>query len=315
MNLAASVFAGFSSWFAKMTAFALLVLAAAQLASLTWKVLPLPEIAAVTEAAGFGESQTVAREKTATLDISRYHLFGQYVPPRQAAPPSVSRPVAPPKPPLAINIFGIVASDNPKRARVILSLGERGTQEVYAIGDGIPKDYQNKGLPKEAVVKKITAESITIDQQGVERVYYYQQGKTSPSQAVASATVAATVPAANFTARTPPLPPARQQELLGEVKNRLQNNPASLRQFVRLSVYNEGNSMAGFKIYPRPGQEDYFRAMGLEKEDIVTSINGQSLQSTQEAMQALNELTKATTVQLMVRRNGLELPVSVQLPQ
>ncbi len=304
----------FLPWLTKAITWFLLLLAAAQLASLTWKVLPLPEITAAAEAAGLGETQMVVREQTATLDISRYHLFGQYVPPRQAAPPVVSRPVAPPKPPLPINIFGIIASDNPKRARVILSLGERGTQEVYAIGDGIPKDYQNKALPKEAVVKKITADSITIDQQGVERVYYYQQGKTSPGQAVASVPTAATPPA-TFASRAPPLPPARQRELLGEVKNRLQNNPASLRQFVRLSVYNEGNSMAGFKIYPRPGQEDYFRAMGLEKEDIVTSINGQSLQSTQNAMQALNELTKATTVELMVRRNGLELPVSVQLPQ
>lgn len=302
----------FLPWLAKIIPLFLLLLAAAQLASLTWKVLPLPEITAATEAAGFGETQTQAREQTTTLDISRYHLFGQYVPPRQAPPPVVKRPVAPPKPPLTLNIFGIIASDNPKRARVILSLGERGTQEVYAVGDSIPKDYQNKGLAKEAVVKKIAADSITIDQQGVERVYYYQQGKTSAGQTV-NAAQTATPP--TFTSRAAPLPPARQQQLLGEVKNRLQNNPASLRQFVRLSVYNEGNRMAGFKIYPRPGQEDYFRAMGLEKADIVTSINGQSLQSTREAMQALNELTKATTVQLMVRRNGLDLPVSVQLPQ
>jgi general secretion pathway protein C len=305
-----------SPWLSKVIALFLLMLAAAQLASLTWKILPVPDV--LNLASDVSTAQNLPSAPKMLSDISRYHLFGQYVPPRQVPPPPVAtRPAPPPKPPLSINIFGIIASDNPKRARAIFSVGDRGTQEVYAIGDAIPKDFENKGLAKEAILKKITADSITIDQNGVEQVYYYQQGKTSLGQVVTS--VVSTTPAAAsspiFASRAPPLPAARQEQLLGEVKNRLQNNPASLQQFVRLSIYNEGNSMAGFRIYPRAGQEDYFQALGLEKEDIVTSINGRSLTSTQEAMQALNELTKATTVNLLVRRNGLEVPVSVHLPQ
>lgn len=54
-------------------------------------------------------------------------------------------------------------------------------------------------------------------------------------------------------------------------------------------------------------------ALGLQPTDIITAINGVTLDQPQNGMSALRTLSTATEISLTLKRNGTEVPLNIQL--
>ena len=92
-------------------------------------------------------------------------------------------------------------------------------------------------------------------------------------------------------------------ELLREYRDALINNPQSVMGLVRAEPYQKDGQLKGYRI--RPGKDRYLlRRFGLRSGDIVTSVNGVTMDNPIKALEVLRDLSAATQLTVEVERNG-----------
>jgi len=53
--------------------------------------------------------------------------------------------------------------------------------------------------------------------------------------------------------------------------------------------------------------------LGIQKNDVITQINGVRLDKPQNGISALRKLSTAKNLNIMVKRNGMEIPLNISL--
>ncbi|NNE38360.1 MAG: type II secretion system protein GspC [Gammaproteobacteria bacterium] len=93
------------------------------------------------------------------------------------------------------------------------------------------------------------------------------------------------------------------------LRQQLNNLPALLRQ-AKAVPYSENGENVGFKVV-EISSGSIFEDLGVQKEDIIQSVNGRPLKSAEDALNAYRRLRTSKSFQLSVLRNGR--PVSLNL--
>ncbi len=276
----------------------LVMILAMSLAKLFWLLFPSPKIPAAAvaisasngPAATEGPSINIAQLKSLTV-------FGK------AAPQEV-KPVAPPIVDQAIDtrlnliLVGLISSEDEKSARAIIASGDK--QEVYAIGDALP-------VGNGVTLSKVLSDKVIINNNGqYESLWLYPNDPSGRPITQVTAPQAAYVP--------PPMP--RQAE--PDRSMPMPSNPSmadvsrSLSDVIAMSIYREGDQIIGYRI--RPGRDsEKFKSLGLQADDIVTSINGMPLNNPAKIMEVYKNMGNTTSANLEIRRGGSVITVDVVL--
>ena len=273
-----------------LAALLLTIMLAQSLAVLTWGLLPKPEVeektllmpsTRATNRAGL-TGQNQARQ------ISQWHLFGQI---QKSSPVTVAKVTDAPDTRLNLKLRGVLASDDPALAMAIIADG-KGKEDAYALG---------AKLPGNAVLKEIYADRVILEYRG------RLEALRLPKEAIASVYSKPAKRGSRVTRglKASSIRNADTSALLRQYREAMINDPQSLMNLVSASpvVDKTTGKLKGYKI--RPGKDrKLLRKFGLKNGDVVTAVNGVSLDNPIKALEIMRDLSTASSVSLDVERRG-----------
>jgi len=274
------------------------------LAKLMWLILtPAPILTTNTITSPTNNlnntQQTIKRNFGKT--IADLHLFGEIKKEPVVKSPTNKTPKnsAPPPAKLNLKLHGIVAYKNKQGYALISSNGRE--QKVYGKGDTIEDGV---------TISDLFPEKVIIDNRGTREELLLPRKETK---------TAGTAPQPPKSFSTENLPNNRRRNMppptkmqnnsnpslrnLGSFREKIIKNPKKLMDVAIPSpAYdNETDKFLGFRLTPGSNRQ-IFRQMGLRANDIVTSVNGITLDDPSKGAMVLGELSQASSVSLIVQR-------------
>jgi general secretion pathway protein C len=281
------------------------------LTTLIWALVPTTESAAsvVSEVINPVTSGGSARDAD-PVDIDSlvgWHLFGEVgealvdIPLPQESEQASSRDGiedGASETSLQLKLRGIVSSNEDGLGFAIIE--SNNEQDVYAVEDKLP-------LAGEVILAKVMPKQVVLDNGGTyELLVLYEES---------SMDVPAMPAAANTSARPAQVERREDPEtasIAQSYRDRLYQNPQSLAKVVRISAVREGSALRGYRISPGTDAEQ-FTQLGFEEGDVVTGINGVSLDNPSNTMVLYNSLREAGDVVFELERGGQQQTLSVNL--
>jgi len=259
--------------------------------ALSWSVPPPPaSVSAMVQPVAVDIDTLVAAE-----------LFGSSA---VAAPANATEEA--PDSAVSLKLLGVYAAENEQKASAIVE-ETTGAQSVVFINEALPGGY--------GTLKQVFADRIVIDRSGrLETLRMIdataQLGDLSgPTPDVA---------APSEGART--LDKRRDAQLtqsLQDMRNRLQTNPASLTDVLSIepSYEKASGQLLGYRLAPGKDRK-LFGRFGLQRNDLVTAINGVTLDDPTRTLSLLNDLNDAKELTVTLQRGGqpVEIQLSLQNP-
>ncbi len=262
---------------------AVLILAIAyQLAQITWFVLPgesyeAPPLVAAAPAG----AQSAPTSDFATL--RGWHPFGEAAAElAAAAPPPVQSVVDAPDTTLNLKLTGVIVKDINESSEAMIGSGNEAELR-YFVGDTIEK-----------------ANGATLHEVYHDRVILNRAGRLETLRLPDELTTTRPTRAA-----AAPLPgiasPTQNQSSLRQV---ISANASRLTDVLRLAPHVEGGQVVGFRVNPGRNEEA-FTALGLQAGDVVTDINGLTLDDPSRGLQAFEALGESSMANVTVLRDGV----------
>lgn len=252
----------------------LVALIAWQLARIIWLLVPSDPPAPVTvPAAGSAGAAAVAGGGGADIDyIVNAHLFGRF---DTSAPVVDLDPVDAPDTRLALELRGTIAADETDQALAIIA--ERSREEkVYAIGDAVPGGASLHSVYPDKVLLRRAGQLETL---------------RLPRASEAGASSAA------------PRRQAAAPSRASSIRDVVSQTPSRLTDVIRPQPVFRDGQQQGYRVYP--GRErQRFAALGLRPGDLITQINGVSLDDPARGMEIFRSLGDATSVSVTLERSG-----------
>jgi len=264
----------------------LLVLAALaqQLSLLIWHFYPAPGTESATQrdpiVRSQGASQPVTNFQQQAVSISRAFLFGK----AEVVAAVVVEVEQAPETKLNYKLRGTYYSTDPRLASAIVEV-QPNKSKYYQLDDELAENI---------TLAAIQADHILINRYGkIERLNLQKKSATGGSAASSTRTGAASAS-------------GKHVALLRSYKKRYVSNPMALAtRFQAIPVAQDGRNI-GFKLKPLRG-ESLLKRLDFEANDVFTAVNGVSLSSPFEALDALKSLTTTKNISVTIIRNGSEL--------
>lgn len=274
----------------------LVVLIAWLAARLSWQfaappAMPGPGTSAVTTSAGSG-SRT---QDNLVSRITSAHLFGT------ASAPSANEAAAnAPKTSLDLTLLGVAAGEQGVPSQAIIANGSNKEQHTYSIG---------ASLPGGAVVHGIYADRVVIAHDG--------RLESLPLPQPGTSILAANMHFGNGQGLNMPDGQGGHQATLSvspHLRQQIEQHPQTLMQYLNPRPYRANGKLVGYKLYPGKNPQ-FFKQSGLQPGDVVTRINGISLDDEGSTMKAMAQLRQAHgTVQLEVERHDKPVHITLHIP-
>jgi general secretion pathway protein C len=253
-------------------------------ARLVWLLVPLPEPDPWTPPPFAGVTATAGGSAAAYAGIANAHLFG--VP--GAAEPTGDASDAP-ETQLNLQLHGAIASEDERFAHAIIADGS-GTEKVYFMKDT---------LPGGAVLQRVQADRVILNRGGVLEALLLPRepqgggGTSTPMQ------------------RQPEPIARRNAQTMQDV---VAQNANSITEIIRPQPFMPNGELKGYRIYPGRNR-DQFVALGLKPGDLVTEINGMTLNNPAQAMEMFRALADTTQVTITLERDGQPQTVTLDTTQ
>jgi general secretion pathway protein C len=87
-----------------------------------------------------------------------------------------------------------------------------------------------------------------------------------------------------------------------------------LSEHINFAMHTENGQVLGFRVQPR-GDPRVFSELGLEPGDVLTEVNGIRLNDMRNATQVLGALGETQMANVMVRRNGFDRALVLDMDQ
>lgn len=258
-----------------------LVLAIAwQLVQLTWLLLERGEPAKLPLPTPVPSA--VSRPPGPDLQsIVDAHLFGV----QQA--PAAADPATAPETQLNLVLTAVFASSDPAKGLAII--GESGAAaKVVLVGEAV-----RPGTTLHAVYP----DRVILDRSGT------LEALTLPTQNLAGLVA-------------PPAPPPRPagSPVVENLRRIAETNPTAFAEIVRPQPVFANGVQRGYRVYPGRNRQQ-FSKLGLQPGDLVTAINGTSLDDPQRGMEIFNTLGTSDRVTVSVERNGQSQDLTLNTAQ
>lgn len=255
---------------------ALVLVIAAQLASLLWRVL------------GASGDDAVAVEPAVempapNLDIAALvngHLFGVAA---QSGDPSDA-----PATSANLTLAGTLAGREPEHGWAIIGASGQAAR-VYATG---------ASLPGGAKLHSVYTDRVILDRNGARESLLLPR--------LASGGGGRAMP------RTADLPPAAMPNasIADNVRQLLVQNPSAGAELLRPQPVFAGGSLRGYRVYPGRNRAQ-FANLGLQPGDLVLAVNGAALDDPNRGLETLRGVGQGSAVTLTVERGGQQQQITV----
>jgi general secretion pathway protein C len=99
---------------------------------------------------------------------------------------------------------------------------------------------------------------------------------------------------------------------LKQIRGDILKNPTSFGDYALPVVVKENGRQIGYRLQPqKKGQ--LLAELGVQSSDVITQINGVKLNKPQNGISALRKLSTAKNLNIVVKRNGAEIPLNISL--
>lgn len=256
----------------------LVVLICWQLAKAVWLMFPSPAPESLPPVQPSQRGGPEAATDGVSIDrIVAARLFGEV---DAEAPVVLVEQEDAPDTQLSLELRGTVASPDERRALAIIA--ERGGAErVYFIGDAVPGG---------ATLNTVHMDRVLLRRAGRLEALRLPRSEDSPGPRQAAPARAAARPS----------PTAARAATLQQV---VQQGGAALTEIIRPQPVFKDGQQQGYRVYPGR-QRQQFTQLGLRPGDLITQINGMSLDDPARGMEIFRSLADATSVTVTVDRNG-----------
>jgi len=260
----------------------------------TASTAPLAKITPVTS----GKANNPGPTQLAQLIVSK-HLFGDASKkPIAAAEPKRQEPIR--KTSLNLQLAGVFAFEPKDQAFAIISTGS-AEQNAYGIGDKISG---------ETTLEEVYADHVVLRNRGkLEKLALPENVQPIAMRPIQTANSASESQPSNNGAQSVNLP-ANPREL----RDTLARNPSMLGRVVAAEPYQENGKLVGYRITPKQNPE-ILEAQGIIAGDVITSVNNIQLNSQKQGIRALRNAVKAENLEVVILRDGIEVPISISLTQ
>jgi general secretion pathway protein C len=265
----------------------LVIVIAYQAAALTWTLLSheaadqrQPVVAVPTGA----DTRAPGTASTDLSALSGAHLFGRAEAQAAQPPPAV---LDAPDTTLNLRLTGVIAFPDGEPGYAIIAAG-RNEERYYVTGQAI------EGA--NATLHSVLEDRVILNRGGVLETLRLprEPSGAAPSQAAARPSVSVPAVSAQVAATT---------GSGGSLREVVGANAERVSQIMRLAPHLEGGQMIGFRVNPGPNREA-FAQLGLQPGDVVTDINGMSLDNPDRAAQLYESLSETTMANVTIMRDG-----------
>jgi general secretion pathway protein C len=273
---------------ATVASFILLIVCAHTLAKLTWMLVPGSESTVSTVVTTHTAApQNAQAQRNAIGQLTLAHLFGT-----AEIAAGDSKQVAT-ETRLNLVLRGVFAASVPEYGIAIIASGKNSAEEVYGIGDTVPGN---------ARLHEVHAEDVILERNGQLEILKLTKEEGLDLLAGSAENSALNTSSANSPA-----------EALGQIRKTILRNPTSFGDYALPMVVKENGKQIGYRLQPQANGKELLSQIGLEASDVITSINGVSLDNPQNGISALRKLSTAQSINIVVKRNGVEVPLNIQL--
>jgi general secretion pathway protein C len=202
---------------------------------------------------------------------------------------------------LKLKLWGTVTGQN-KRAYAVIEDTKAREQNLYRAGDSIQKAVVKLILREKVVLKVGENDEILAMEENIGRAGGSRAGRKNARSS--SGTSAQKLPVSRS---------ARKIKLRGAEIEKAMENLGELMEQATLRPHIEDGQAAGISITGiKPNA--IFRKMRLRNGDIITGVNGNSIESVEDAVKVVEKLSSGSDIQLQIKRRGREqaLDYSIQ---
>lgn len=202
---------------------------------------------------------------------------------------------------LNLVLEGIVYTADSKSSMAVIVY--QGKQDQYYIGDKLP-------VGSRVELVRVFIDHVILDNAGsYESLWLYDDEKNNNPPPTARRVV-------KPVAARPQVTDIRDDEeasnLASDYRDRLYKNPSSLAEVLRIAPAQDEGQLIGYRISPGRDRQQ-FAELGFESNDIVTSINGITLDEPAKALEIYKLMRTAKEAAFTVDRNGEPVEVLVSL--
>jgi len=259
-----------------VVSFVLVLLIAAQLAALLWRVLGPSEGEA-------GAGAPVVQTPSQNVDIAAIvnaHLFGVAA---QSGDPSDA-----PATTANLTLAGTLAGREPEQGWAIIGATGQSAR-VYATG---------ASLPGGAKLFAVYPDRVILDRSGARESLLLPRLAGGAGGGVAP--------------RAAGLPPvaAPNASIADSVRQLLVQNPSAGAELLRPQPVFAGGSLRGYRVYPGRNRAQ-FAGLGLQPGDLVMAVNGAALDDPNRGLEILRGVGQGSAVTLTIERGGQQQQITV----
>jgi len=200
---------------------------------------------------------------------------------------------------LQLKLRGIVASTEDGLGYAIIENANQ--QAIYMVEDKLP-------VRGNGVLAKVMPRQVVLDNGGTYELLVLFEESTFSTAEPMSAQTAAPAVSENIDKRGDD----QATRLAQSYRQRLYQNPQSLAEVVNVSAVRENGALLGYRVSPGKDQEQ-FAQLGFKMGDVVTSVNGVSLDNPTNTMVLFNDMRSAKEAVFELKRDGQALTLSVNL--
>jgi general secretion pathway protein C len=200
---------------------------------------------------------------------------------------------------LQLKLRGIVASTEDGLGYAIIENANQ--QAIYMVEDKLP-------VRGNVVLAKVMPRQVVLDNGGTYELLVLFEESTFSTAEPMSAQTAAPAVSENIDKRGDD----QATRLAQSYRQRLYQNPQSLAEVVNVSAVRENGALLGYRVSPGKDQEQ-FAQLGFKMGDVVTSVNGVSLDNPTNTMVLFNDMRSAKEAVFELKRDGQALTLSVNL--
>jgi len=199
------------------------------------------------------------------------------------------KPEKAPETKLNLTLKGVLAATPMELASAIIAKGRTGKEDIFSVGDKMPGGILIKEIHPEHVVLERNGRLETLKLQKVSGIATL--GRTSSRSSLSAASPAS---------------------VLKEIRSNILKNPMSFGDYALPIVVKEQGRQIGYRLRPQK-KGKMLAELGIQSNDVIIQINGVKLNNQQNGIKALRQLSTATNLNLVVRRNGANVPLSISL--
>jgi len=266
----------------------LLIIACAYLfVEMTWMFLPQDEENAVPLQQSKKSAADMQAQQNNFRQLTSANIFGvskKAVSQKQTKAPETK---------LNLTLKGVLAAKPMERASAIIAQGKSGKEDIYSVGDRVPGGVLIKEIHPEYVVLERNGQLETLKLQKISGVAGFESTRESRGAGRRSSNLS---------------PGAALKEIRGDILK----NPTSFGDYALPVLVKENGKQIGYRLKPQKKGE-LLSELGIQSNDVITEINGVKLDKPENGISALRKLSTAKNLNIVVKRNGAEVPLNITL--